>query len=344
MNGNIRCTKVRCGRQPCLLQSGFGQPQHPVCPPGQECVEHQFLSCLRPPCKQLGICSAPERLQPISSHCLPNNGYLDDNCARVTLVFDPDTVPQGTTPEGVCAEITYLPITRVLAKDSTLYILCDQSPTSQNAVEVAMSYEQYTFVEGRTQIQDGVRSIIDVLSKRHNSTLLLAVREVRVDTQDPHPPVGYLVPVLCVLFAVLWISCIVVCMCWFRRRRKARQRGDAPMEESINNQRGTVLSVRTPHKDNMDTPQENKNLIYPLDRIGDGAEREDEEEEGDEEAETGLVLHKCSSLTYTKRDVVCTFHPTAQHQPHRTQYSGKDNRCKNNVNEHTSEDTKDHFV
>ncbi len=44
--------------------------------------------------------------------------------------------------------------------------------------------------EGRAQIQDVVRSIIDVLSKPHNSTLLLAVREVRVDTQDPHPQVG----------------------------------------------------------------------------------------------------------------------------------------------------------
>lgn len=117
MNGNIRCTKVsscnshelfcytkyttlltvsffqvRCGHQPCLLQSG--EPQRPLCPQGQECVEHRFLSCLRPPCHQLGICSTPERLQPISTRCLPNNAYLDDNCARVTLVFDSDSVPQ----------------------------------------------------------------------------------------------------------------------------------------------------------------------------------------------------------------------------------------------------------
>lgn len=52
------------------------------------------------------------------------------------------------------------------------------------------SYEQNDFVEGRAQIQDVVRSIIDVLSKPHNSTLLLALREVRVDTQDPRPQVG----------------------------------------------------------------------------------------------------------------------------------------------------------
>lgn len=86
--------QVRCGRQPCLLHSGFGQPQLPMCPEGQRCVEHRFLSCLHPPCHQLGICSSPERLQPISTQCLPNNTYLDENCARVTLVFDYDSVPQ----------------------------------------------------------------------------------------------------------------------------------------------------------------------------------------------------------------------------------------------------------
>ncbi|XP_056616569.1 protein jagged-2 isoform X3 [Triplophysa dalaica] len=338
MDENIMCTKVRCGRQPCLLHSGFGQPQLPMCPEGQRCVEHRFLSCLHPPCHQLGICSPPERQQPISTQCLPNNTYLDENCARVTLVFDYDSVPQGTTPEGVCAEITHLPITRVLAKDHTLSILCDQSPSSQNAVEVAMSYEQSTFIEGRAEIQDVVRSIIDVLSKRHNSTLLLAVREVRVDPQGPHPPAGYLVPVLCVLFVMLWISCFVVCMWWFWRRRKARQRDDLPMEESINNQRGTLLNVCTLHKDN--TERENKNLIYPLDRVGDGAEHEDEEGEGDEETEAGLVMHKGSSLAYSKGDVVYTIPPVAQSQPHRTQYIRKDNRCKNNVNEHM----KDHNV
>uniref|UniRef100_A0A673LN32 Protein jagged-2 n=1 Tax=Sinocyclocheilus rhinocerous TaxID=307959 RepID=A0A673LN32_9TELE len=340
MNGNIRCTKVHCGRQPCLLQSDSGEPQHPLCPLGQECVEHHFLSCLHPPCNHLGICTTREGLQPIGTRCLPNNGYLDDNCARVTLVFVFDSVPQGTTAEGVCTELTYLPITRTLAKDHTLSILCDQSPSSQNAVEVAMSYEQNTFVEGRAQIQDVVRSIIDVLSKPHNSTLLLAVREVRVDTQDPR----YLIPLLCVLFVVLWISCVIVCVWWFRRRWKARQREDTQIEESINNQRGTLLSTHTPHKDNTDPLQENKNLLYPLDRIGDGAEREEEEEEGDEESDRGLVLHKCSSLAYTKGDAVYTIHTTAQNQPNRTHYSSKENCCKNKVNESLSEHMKDHYV
>lgn len=155
---------------------------------------------------------------------------------------------------------------------------------------------------------------------------------------------GYLIPLLCVLFVVLWISCVIVCVWWFRRRWKARQREDTQTEESINNQRGTLLSTHTPYKDNTDPLQENKNLLYPLDRVGDGAEREEEEEEGDEESDRGLVLHKCSSLAYTKGDAVYTIHTTAQNQPNRTHYSSKDNRCKNNVNESVSEHMKDHYV
>ncbi len=69
-----------------------------------------------------------------------------------------------------------------------------------------------------------------------------------------------------------------------------------------------------------------------------------EEEEGDEETDRGLVLHKCSSLAYTKGDAVYTIHTTAQNQPNRTHYSSKDNRCKNNVNKSLSEHTKDHYV
>ncbi|TRY96132.1 hypothetical protein DNTS_015950 [Danionella cerebrum] len=300
MNGNIKCTKVHCGRQSCMMGSDSGEPQHPRCPLGQECIEHHLQSCLHPPCDHLGICSTRGRLQPISTRCLPNNSYLDDNCARVTLVFDSDSVPQ--------------------------------------------SFEQKSFAEGRVEIHDVVRSIIDVLSKPHNNSILLALREVRVDSQDPRPHAGYLIPLLCVLFVVLWISCIIVCVWWFRRRRKARQREDAQMEESINNQRGTLLSARTPHKDNTEAMQENKNLLYPLDRVGDGAEREDEEEEQDEESEKGLALHKCSSLAYSKGDVMYTIHTTAQKQAHRTHYVSKDNRCKNNLNESLNEHTKDHCV
>lgn len=204
-----------------------------------------------------------------------------------------------------------------------------------------MSYEQSSAVENTGNIQEVVGSIINVLSKRHNSTLLLAIREVKVEAQVMPTSIGYLVPLLCVLFALLWISCMVVCICWFRKRRKARERTAAPIEESANNQRGALLGAQSPHKENVDVGEESKSLMYPLDRVGDGAEKENEDEDGEEKDGKGLMVDKCPSLKYTKGEVVYTVCTAAQKQPSRTHYSAKDNRCKNVNN---SEQVKDHYV
>lgn len=42
----------------------------------------------------------------------------------------------------------------------------------------------------RGQIQKAASAIIGALSKRHNSTVMLAVVEVKVETQVESPPVG----------------------------------------------------------------------------------------------------------------------------------------------------------
>ncbi|TSV02076.1 Protein jagged-2 [Bagarius yarrelli] len=315
INGNNKCTKVYCGGRPCLLTS-----QDQDCVGGQECTPQHFLLCLRPPCQLWGLCSDPNS-PPISTECQPNSDYTDSKCARVTLVFDTDILPTGTTVDKICSELRYLPVSRTLAQDHTLFILCDQSQTGSNAVEVAMSFDQSVEFDEQTDIQEVVGSIIAVLSKRHNSTLLLAIREVKVETQISPTSLDYLVPLLCVLFSMLWISCTVVCICWFRKRRKAVRRPDASVEESINNQRGAFL--RLANREDRTSPS------YPLDRIGDGAEKQDEEDkdggEEEEEGSSGLVV-KCPSLKYTKGEVVYTVCPTAQSL--RTQYNPKDNRCK----------------
>lgn len=115
-----------------------------------------------------------------------------------------------------------------------------------------------------------------------------------------------------------------MCVCWFRKRRQERERADAPVEESINNQRGAFLSIQPSYR------EDRKSVTYPLDRIGDGAEKQDEEEEEDreEEGSLGLALNKCPSLKYTKGEVVYTVCTAAQTHPLRTHYSAKDNRCK----------------
>ncbi|XP_078145607.1 protein jagged-2-like [Centroberyx gerrardi] len=367
VNGHVRCSKVRCGRRPCLLQKAVPAPDGgvPSCPGGHECVEHQFLTCFSPPCHQWGVCSTPDPPTPLHTQCEPNSGYLDNSCARITLIFNRDKVPQGTTVEKICSELRYLPVTQTLAKERALLILCDLSYSNSDAVEVAMSFEQ----DGRAkdgdlgQIQDAASGIIGALSKRHNSTIMLAVVEVKVETQVESPPVAYLVPVLCVVFSLLWIFCIVVCVWWTRKRKKERERASraaAAEDGTVNNQLEPLRSRA--HKDNRDKDiqYECKKLMGPSDRTCDGAEgeedgeqegeREDEEERGPGSAEK-RPSQKCSKAggaqdrgVTGKGGVICTARSGPVKAPHRTAYSPKDNRCKNLNAAKLSEDIKDHYV
>uniref|UniRef100_A0A672MFB7 Delta-like protein n=1 Tax=Sinocyclocheilus grahami TaxID=75366 RepID=A0A672MFB7_SINGR len=84
--------RVVCGRRPCLLPGTPGRELH-SCPGGRECLEHNFLTCLSPPCHQWGFCSSPEATLSLQTKCEPNSVYLDKSCARITLIFNRDKLP-----------------------------------------------------------------------------------------------------------------------------------------------------------------------------------------------------------------------------------------------------------
>lgn len=84
--------QVWCGWKPCLL-SGQSAGLSTQCPPGQQCQEKAPGQCLQPPCEAWGECGAEEPLMP-STPCQPHSSHLDNNCARLTLRFDRDQVPQ----------------------------------------------------------------------------------------------------------------------------------------------------------------------------------------------------------------------------------------------------------
>uniref|UniRef100_A0A8C9ZCH4 Delta-like protein n=1 Tax=Sander lucioperca TaxID=283035 RepID=A0A8C9ZCH4_SANLU len=343
VNGYVGCSKVRCGRRPCLLP---------------KCVEHQFLTCFSPPCHQWGVCSTPDPPTPLHTQCEPNSGYLDNSCTRITLIFNKDKVPQGTTVEKICSELRYFPVTRTLAEERALLILCDQSYSNSDAVEVAMSFEQ----DGRSkdsdrdrgQIQKATSAVIGAVSKRPNSRVMLAVVEIKVETPVEPPPVGYLVPVLCVVFSLLWIFCIVVCVWWTRKRKKERERAARSEDTTVNNQLEPLRNNR-----GKDIQYECKKLMGPSDRACDGAEGEevgelDGEPEEDEERALGMgdkcPPQKCAVAAAQDRGgvgkggVICTSRSGPVKAPHRTAYSPKDNRCKNLNAAKLSEDIKDHYV
>ncbi|XP_077954217.1 protein jagged-2-like [Gasterosteus aculeatus] len=365
-NGHVRCSQVRCGRRPCLLPAppSMAPPTPGInpgsCSGGQKCTEHQFLTCFSPPCRQWGVCSTADPPAPLHTLCEPNGGRLDDGCARITLVFAKHKVPQGTTVENICSELTFLPVTRTLAEERALLILCDLSDSNGDAVEVAMSFEQdgWRKDSDRGQIRKAAGAIIDALSKARNSTVMLAL--LKVELVVGQQAVGYLVPVLSVVFFVLWVFCIVVCVWWTRKRKKERERTSRSEDMAVNNQ--LVLKPSHAPKDNRDKDiqYECQKLMAPADRRCDGAEGEEggepeAEREDDEERPAGgggkrLPAAPRGSAAQDSRGstgkgaVICTSRSGPVKAPHRTAYSPKDNRCKNLNAAKLSEDVIDHYV
>lgn len=93
--------QVWCGWKPCLLSGQLAAPSA-QCPPGQQCREKAVGQCLQPPCENWGECTTEEPLPP-STPCLPRTPHLDNNCARLTLHFNRDQVPQVSHPRGPLA-------------------------------------------------------------------------------------------------------------------------------------------------------------------------------------------------------------------------------------------------
>ncbi|XP_055449110.1 protein jagged-2 isoform X1 [Psammomys obesus] len=246
-DGHRDCSKVWCGWKPCLL-SGHPSALSAQCPPGQQCQEKTLGQCLQPPCENWGECTAEEPLPP-STPCLPRTAHLDNNCARLTLRFNRDQVPQGTTVGAICSGIRALPATRAAARDRLLLLLCDRAPSGASAVEVAVvsSFSPARDLADSSLIQSTAHAIVAAITQQGNSSLLLAVTEVKVETVVMGgSSTGLLVPVLCSVFSVLWLACVVICVWWTRKRRKERERSRLPRDESTNNQWAPLNPIRNP--------------------------------------------------------------------------------------------------
>ncbi|XP_075893635.1 protein jagged-2b isoform X2 [Nelusetta ayraudi] len=361
-DGKVECTKVVCGRRPCRLRPPGRDQRWQSCPAGKACLEHNYLPCFSPPCDDSGVCAmaGPSPRQTTATKCQPNSGHLDNSCGRVTLVFNRDKVPPGTTVENICFELRYLNDTRGLAKDHALLLLCDLSHSNPDAVDVAISFHPEDLPDHRL-IQEAASAIVGSLSKRHNSSVMLAVIEVKVETQLTPPSVDYLVPLLCALVCLLALTCVAVCAWWTRKRRKERERGArSPSRDNVNNQweplrlvvgqaapAATQQQQQQLKESNREAEQERRKLMGPSCRTCDDEEEEEEgefeleEEEEEEECcggETGKIPKYCKTAGQPGggggggMGVICTLRSSSSplKAPHRTaDYSPKDNRWKN---------------
>lgn len=213
-------------------------------------------------------------------------------------------------------------------------------------------------------IQNAAHALVAAITQRGNSSLLLAVTEVKVETvvmggsstgeQDPQasgnarqtrlrglgggqgapspallepaqgargssapPRPGLLVPVLCSVFSVLWLACVVICVWWTRKRRKERERSRLPRDESANNQWAPLNPIRNPIERPSGGPGggSRKDVLYqcknftPPRRVGEalpgptghggGGDEEEDEELGRGE-EDSLEAEKFLSSKFTK--------------------------------------------
>lgn len=181
-------------------------------------------------------------------------------------------------------------------------------------------------------IQSAAHAIVAAITQRGNSSLLLAVTEVKVETVVLGGPsageqgaggglvgwaragstwaanaparAGVLVPVLCSVFSVLCLACVAVCVWWTRKRRKERERSRLPREESANNQWAPLNPIRNPierpaggHKEAL---YQCKNFTPPPRRAGRGDGEDEEDEEPGRVEEDSLEAEKFLAHKLTK--------------------------------------------
>ncbi|XP_066468415.1 protein jagged-2 [Tiliqua scincoides] len=336
LNGNIDCTKVWCGRKSCLFTPHVDHASY-QCPRGQECQEKRYTKCFQAPCAVWGECSESEPLS-VNTKCSPSSGYLDNSCARITLIFNRDEVPQGTTVENICSEIRYLPATRSVSGDKMLLLLCDLSYSIENAVEVAISFISHQDEADNTLIQNAASTIVNAITKRQNSTVMLAVTEVKIATVVvSNSTSGYLVPILCAVFSIVWLTCIVICVWWTRKRRKERERNSPSREEAANNQWAPLNPIWNP----IDRPYsqkgihyEHKNFASPQKRTYDGIEEYTEYEEEEEEEEEREVMEMDKFLSHKLSKPLSAKAVDSEESPIKKslQTTKTDNRSVKNVN------------
>lgn len=181
-------------------------------------------------------------------------------------------------------------------------------------------------------IQNAANTIVNAITKRQNSTIMLAVTEVKVETVVVDGSSSdYLVPVLCVVFGIVWVTCIIICVWWMRKRRKERERRREVRqeEEEANNQRQPLNPIWNPiGGPYRDIQYECKNLLHIQKRTS-GAEEGVKEDMVDKE---DTEEDDCLPQSYTKAYTSIGDSDCSKSKPHRTSLDKVDNRCVKTVN------------
>ncbi|PIO27826.1 hypothetical protein AB205_0083720 [Aquarana catesbeiana] len=264
----------------------------------------------------------------------PHGSKWDEECNVCHCLDGLIECTKGTTVENICSEIRYLPSIRTVSKDQQLILLCDFSYSTEKAIDVAVAFVSQTDSQDKSLIQDAANTVVNAITKRQNSTVMQAIVEVKVETVVVDSSSSdYLVPVLCVVFGIVWVTCIIICVWWMRKRRKERERRRESREDETNNQRQPLNPIWNPiGVPYRDIHNECNNLLYNQNRTSASeAMKEDVVDKEEDTGEDECLSQKYSKTSISIGDADCSKNSPVK-KPHRTDYDKKINTCVKNVN------------
>ncbi|XP_049960051.1 protein jagged-1b [Schistocerca serialis cubense] len=235
------CTQIWCGLGNCLGQPNLTHGAV-ICQSNQVCVPTPREACLTPPCAPWGECrnlESGKRVGPPSlpapPGCWPNQAVLSNTCARLTLLLDRSQLPQGVTVEGLCCDLRRLlaagHAATITAAHSTpqLVLLCDLKQGYNDTIEVTLSSPSpYSGIEENRAVTEGIRVLGELISRKQtNLSALTSIVEVKVETalvSEEKPGNGYMIALICVIFAILCFAGVAGFFYWHHLLRR-RQSG-----------------------------------------------------------------------------------------------------------------------
>ncbi|XP_039254307.2 protein jagged-1b-like [Styela clava] len=263
--GVTNCTKIWCGPPVCFTST---MSQNPSCPQGRICEILPQTDCFTPECKARGVCRSvseisepPSRGWPpldVAPKCFPNKEkFPPTNCARITLVFDRDEMPQGIYVQDICTAIRLVPALIQYASSHLLVIRCAIQKTNPDGVQITISMNSTKDGDLASHAAD---SLSNALTNGASSFPLLdAIKEVKLETTivvtdaPKAAQAQFMMPLLISLIGAVVLLCSlgILCLCFARRRRRRRRRHnddvmssrhDLPMERD--NSSRTLLSPK----------------------------------------------------------------------------------------------------
>ncbi|XP_074656942.1 protein jagged-2-like [Tubulanus polymorphus] len=247
-DGHVVCSKMFCGPRNCLTHPNVTE-ELVICEPHETCVVQTEETCFTPPCLPWGQCRKQDAvLDPkppgLKTNCIPNTQNLNNDCARITLLFDKSKMPTGISVEGICNILRGLPILHTLAKDQALIILCGINKDQQDTIEVMVSTSDKNVLinAGKPMVHKAVGCVAEFLGqKRENSSTFEAIVEIKVEktvfNEKIYNSPAFILPLVCSIIVILGIiALILLFICHQHRQRQFREEEAQTLEQKTNNE------------------------------------------------------------------------------------------------------------